>query len=262
MAEKFCLKWNDFQTNVTSSFRKLRNSAEFYDVTLVSDDQQQMTAHKIVLSASSEYFKNILKITENNKHSHPLLCLSGVNSNELNNILEYIYNGEIQIYQDNLDNFLQIAQRFQLEGLMQSEEDKEMKIDHQSENVDNQEKTQSTMSHVDEESGYYPQEANEVTLPNKSCMRKNERTISTISSNFENIEELDQKIEAMMQKQGARTWYCSTCGKTVDGGRMNAREHGESHIDGLSFSCNFCDKTFRSRSSLRVHTGTYHGKKY
>ena len=53
MAEKFCLKWNDFQTNVTSSFRKLRNSDEFYDVTLVSDDQQQMSAHKIVLSASS-----------------------------------------------------------------------------------------------------------------------------------------------------------------------------------------------------------------
>ena len=261
MAEKFCLKWNDFQTNVTSSFRKLRNSDEFYDVTLVSDDQQQMSAHKIVLSASSVYFKNILK---SNKHSHPLLCLGGVNSNELNNILEYIYNGEIQIYQDNLDNFLLIAQRFQLEGLMQSEEDKEMKMDHKGENVDIQEKSQSTMFHIHEESGYYqetPQEAYEVTLPNKSCMRNKERNISTIFSNFENIEELDQKIEAMMQKQGPRTWYCSTCGKTIDGGRMNAREHGESHIDGLSFSCNFCDKTFRSRSSLRVHTGKYHGKK-
>ena len=70
MAGKFCLKWNDFQTNVTSSFRKLRNSDEFYDVTLVSDDQQQMSAHKIVLSASSVYFKNILK---SNKHSHTLL---------------------------------------------------------------------------------------------------------------------------------------------------------------------------------------------
>ena len=92
-------------------------------------------------------------------------------------------------------------------------------------------------------------------------MRNKERNISTIFSNVENIEELDQKIEAMMQKQGPRTWYCSTCGKTIDGGRMNAREHGESHIDGLSFSCNFCDKTFRSRSSLRVHTGKYHGKK-
>ena len=62
MSEKFCLKWNDFQTNVTSSFSKLRNEDEFFDVTLVSDDQQQVSAHKLVLSSCSEYFKNILKV--------------------------------------------------------------------------------------------------------------------------------------------------------------------------------------------------------
>ena len=111
MVEKFCLKWNDFQTNVSNTFRKLRTSDHFYDVTLVSDDQQQVSAHKVVLSSSSEYFKNIL--TSNN-HSHPMLCLTGINSNDLKNILDFIYNGELQIYQDHLDNFLDIAQRFQL----------------------------------------------------------------------------------------------------------------------------------------------------
>ena len=116
MAEKFCLKWNDFQTNVSNTFRKLRTSEHFYDVTLVSDDQQQVQAHKVVLSSSSEYFKNILT---SNKHSHPMLCLSGVNKEDLKNILDFIYNGEIQIYQNNLDTFLDIAQRFQLEGLIQ-----------------------------------------------------------------------------------------------------------------------------------------------
>ena len=116
MAEKFCLKWNDFQTNVSNTFRKLRTSEHFYDVTLVSDDQQQVQAHKVVLSSSSEYFKNILT---SNKHSHPMLCLSGVNKEDLKNILDFIYNGEIQICQDNLDQFLNIAQRFQLEGLIQ-----------------------------------------------------------------------------------------------------------------------------------------------
>ena len=43
MSEKFCLKWNDFQTNVTNSFKQLRNSDDFYDVTLVSDDKQQVS---------------------------------------------------------------------------------------------------------------------------------------------------------------------------------------------------------------------------
>ena len=120
MTENYCLRWNDFQANVTSSFRNLRNANDFYDVTLVSDDYQQVSAHKVVLSASSEYFNNILK---KNTHSHPLLCLNSVNSNDLHNILDYIYNGEIQIFQDDLDSFLELAQRFQLEGLNQEKKD-------------------------------------------------------------------------------------------------------------------------------------------
>ena len=120
MAEKFCLKWNDFQTNVSNTFRKLRKSDHFYDVTLVSDDQQQVSAHKVVLASSSEYFKNILT---SNKHSHPMLCLNGVNAADMKNILDFLYNGELQIYQDHLDNFLDIAQRFQLEGLIQGKEE-------------------------------------------------------------------------------------------------------------------------------------------
>ena len=117
--EKFSLKWNDFSLNVHNSFQNLRKEEDFYDVTLVSDDQKQVSAHKVVLSSCSEYFKNILK---QNKHSQPLLCLEGINSNELNNILDYIYYGSVNIHQDDLDRFLSISQRLKLEGLI-SEED-------------------------------------------------------------------------------------------------------------------------------------------
>jgi len=114
MNEKFCLKWNDFHSNVAKSFSNLRNEDDFYDVTLVGDDQQQISAHKVVLSASSEYFKNVLK---QNKHQHPLLCLEGVNFDEIDNLLNYVYHGEVNINQDDLDRFLSIAQRLKLEGL-------------------------------------------------------------------------------------------------------------------------------------------------
>ena len=70
MSEKFSLQWNDFQSNVSRSFSLLRSEEEFFDVSLVSDDQKMMSAHKLVLSASSPYFKHILT---HNKHSHPLL---------------------------------------------------------------------------------------------------------------------------------------------------------------------------------------------
>ena len=63
--DKFCLKWNDFQTTVSQSFGLLRKEKDFFDVTLVSDDQVQVSAHKLVLSACSSFFKTILKQNSN-----------------------------------------------------------------------------------------------------------------------------------------------------------------------------------------------------
>ena len=112
--EKFSLKWNDFESNASKSFRNLRKEDHFYDVTLVSDDEHLVPAHKIVLSASSEFFKNILK---KSTHSNPLVYLPWIRSADLNSIIDYIYNGEAQVYQDNLDTFLDVAQKLKIEGL-------------------------------------------------------------------------------------------------------------------------------------------------
>ena len=62
MSEKFCMKWNDFHSNVSKSFGVFRNEEYLHDVTLVSDDQLQVSAHKLVLSASSQYFKTFSKV--------------------------------------------------------------------------------------------------------------------------------------------------------------------------------------------------------
>ena len=126
MSEKFCLKWNDFNSNASRAFGLLRGEDFLQDVTLVGDDNSQVAAHKLVLSACSEYFKNIFK---NNSHSHPLLCLEGVTSKEIKNILDYIYNGEVNIYQEELDRFLAVAQRFKLQGLLGGEKEEKQSSD-------------------------------------------------------------------------------------------------------------------------------------
>ena len=239
MAEKFSLKWNDFQTTVSNAFRKLRSSDNFYDVTLVSDDQQQVSAHKVVLSSSSGYFKNILT---SNKHSHPLLCLNGVNKRDLDNILDFIYNGEIQIYQDHLDQFLEIAQRFQLEGLIQGEGKQQIEPEPEQFEADNSLLENNTVDIVTE------------TKATRNIVKnQNDKKLVVVSSNFENIEELDQTVNDMIERvEGGWQRRCRHCGKiTRDIGA--AREHAETHIEGLSFSCQYCEKTFRSRSSHRVH---------
>ena len=106
MTEKFCLKWNDFQSNISNSFGTLRNEDYLQDVTLVTDDNIQISAHKLVLSACSDYFKSILKT---NRVSNLLICLEGVNKSDIDNFLEYMYFGEVQLLLDDLDRFLNIA---------------------------------------------------------------------------------------------------------------------------------------------------------
>ena len=111
MSEKFSLKWNDFQINAIKTFNKLRNTEDYFDVTLVSSDHKKFQAHRIVLSACSSYFDNILK-SDKGSFVQLWLCLDTVN-----NILDYIYKGEVQVCVSEMDQFLAIADRFQLEGL-------------------------------------------------------------------------------------------------------------------------------------------------
>ena len=110
--EKFCLKWNDFQANVSKTFSTLRKEQYFHDITLLSDDGEAVSAHKVVLAASSEFFKIILRKAD---HSKPMIYLNGVGFKELNHILDYIYEGEVQLYQDDLDNFLGVAQKLKID---------------------------------------------------------------------------------------------------------------------------------------------------
>ena len=112
---KVCLKWNDFQETLTSSFVLLRNDEEFTNVTLVSEDGEQIEAHKVVLVASSPFFMELLK---RNKHKHPMIYMRGVKSEDLLAIVYFLYRGEANIFQDNLDSFLAIAEELQLKGLV------------------------------------------------------------------------------------------------------------------------------------------------
>ena len=118
-SEKFCLRWNDFQENVNTAFSALRNDSDFTDVTLVCQDGYQVDAHKVILTASSPFFQKLLK---KNKHAHPLIYMRGMNEEELVSIIDFLYYGEANIYQENLDSFLNIANELELKGLNGGEE--------------------------------------------------------------------------------------------------------------------------------------------
>ena len=70
MLGKICLQSNAFQENVKSIFGNLREDNEFADVTLACDDGQQVEAHKVILAASSPFFKKLLG---RNRHAPHIL---------------------------------------------------------------------------------------------------------------------------------------------------------------------------------------------
>ena len=254
MSEKFCLRWNDFESNVSKSFRNLRMEEDFYDVTLVSSDHRKLQAHKLVLSACSEYFKNILKLE---KHANTFLCLEAISSEEIGHILDYIYNGEVKIYQEGLDRFLQIAQRFQLQGLIG--EESQSKIDDmkdQAVDFNNQ-----IPSWDNAQSNIENNLAAEIPRRKVQLNTKVERSVIPLLGNeiTTNLEELDNKIWEYIEKAPAGFCKCTVCGK-MDKKTTNIKEHVEIHVEGLTFPCKYCEKSFRSRNILRVHYYQKHRK--
>merc|ERR1712179_474461 len=109
------LRWNNFESNVTESFLTLREEEDFFDVTLVCDDLQQLSAHKVVLSSCSPVFKQLLRAT---KHPSPMLFMRGVKHRELQYVVDFIYSGEISIDQEHLVDFLGIAEDLKLKGII------------------------------------------------------------------------------------------------------------------------------------------------
>jgi hypothetical protein len=115
-AEKFCLRWNDFESNISSAFRELRDDKDFFDVTLACEDSDQLQAHKVILSACSPFFRTVLR---RNRHDHPLLYLKGVKYLDLVAVLNFMYHGEVNVAQEELNSFLAVAEDLRVKGLTQ-----------------------------------------------------------------------------------------------------------------------------------------------
>lgn len=111
--QHYALKWNDFQTSMLSSFRHLRDEEDFVDVTLACD-QRSFTAHKVVLSACSPYFRKLLKA---NPCEHPIVILRDIRCEDVENLLSFMYNGEVNVSHEQLSDFLKTAHLLQVRGL-------------------------------------------------------------------------------------------------------------------------------------------------
>ena len=89
-------------------------SDDLTDVTLVCDDQKQFKAHKIVLSACSTVFKNIIDTLPQNSS---IIYLRRIQHHEMESILEFMYLGVATFYQERMNEFLNVAKNLQIKEI-------------------------------------------------------------------------------------------------------------------------------------------------
>ena len=231
---------------------------------MACEDGQQVEAHKVILASSSPFFLNLLG---RNKHPHSLIYIRGLNSKDLVAMIDFLYFGEANIYQENLDSFLAVAEEFQLKGLMGSGAEEEAKktepqpkekTQKLSQKQKHLQETSTTFlsSLVDQHSSVAKVES---SPPRERSVAVTDYTVAT------DLQDLDVNIKSMMEVSdnkntgGTRgnTRICKVRGKE---GRWSViRSHIEAnHITGVSHTCNICGTTTRSRHAMTMHKRSRH----
>merc|ERR1712150_335273 len=216
MAEKYTLNWHTFTDHLQLMFKDLYEEEKHSDVTLVCDDQTQFKVHKIVLRACSPVFK---KIIDNNPSQHPLIYLRGIQSYEMESILQFMYLGEGRFYYERMGEFLKVAKDLEVKEISKGVEMQNEEEDVAEETVvDDEEKT------TDEDDE--PKQTSE----NKIRQRQPRNQISS----------------------DAKSTECPECGKEFNQ-RSNMLTHYRSIHEGIKYPCNQCDYQFTDKGNLQKH---------
>ena len=124
--DNYKLSWPDYSDYLQDTLRKMMNSESYKDVTLVCDDMRQIRAHRNILSTCSPIFKNILEIDSQNRNA--VVFFRGVNHQDMESIITFIYNGETSVSQERLNDFFSLAKSLEINEL--STEEYEESIEH------------------------------------------------------------------------------------------------------------------------------------
>ena len=253
-SEKLCLQWNDFKENISSSFGDLRGDKDFTDVTLVCEDGQQVEVHKVVLASSSPFFKELLR---KNSHPHPLVYMRALKSEDLIAMVDFLYFGEANIFQENLDSFLALAEELKLKGLNNTDNsvnDAEVKIP-------------SVYQEIATKKEKLQPQRGQIFDPDNQTFSSSEMRVATISKNAvisADLEDLDKQIRSMITKSDVnhgtgkgKVATCNICGK--EGPYKDMPRHVEAnHITGVCHACNICGSISRSKHGLNQHMTRNH----
>ena len=281
-ADLYSICLDEFETKIKTTWQELQTQNYFCDVTLVCDENQ-IQAHRIILSSISPVFRNILMRNPNN---HPLIFLRGVNHKDLQNLVHYIYQGMVNIAEEDLNRFLSVAEDLKIEGLSKEtlnsfnlHKSKTPTFVDESSAISKTRRIKETDNKLEKLLGIENDVENvlEVAIdnmendpeytgrPEMGSERKDSLLSSSKTSNKSEIKKIGEntkpklnciKVENASVEEGVR-YSCDVCDHTSTT-KGNLKMHVRSIHEGSRYSCHLCNFKATQRCNLKVHIESVH----
>ena len=242
--------------NIPNIFKELLNGQHFTDVTLVTEDDHKIEAHKVILSSCSPIFKNILL---NNSHINPVIYLNDVNYKELEMIMKFIYIGQCDVEKEYLKTFLEAGKHLKMYGL---EEFIDVNIAEESvfdkEPLHNEKQIEQKHDEICNVFEAIDHNTSTVKEENNYNLSFNQDSIKIFSCN-KCPEIFGTYIELYLHnpKKCEGQFKCNQCDYQVNKEKKMSQHNRSSHQGG-KYTCDMCDYESYSSSKLVMHKKTKH----
>ena len=248
------IKWDLFNLNLRTSLQDIRNKKELFDVTLVCEDEE-IPCHKLVLSASSSFFRNMFS-----KHHNPLIYLVNINIKDLSKLVDFMYNGEVEIKEENIRSFLATAEILKVKGLHVPNPSEYLAADpHVTSDVDSEDRSETQ----DAEFGDLP------TLGNPESQSKNISKPTSSTSPEENIviplafdhflsQNMNTRQTCTDQDDQVNFFNCDICHEILKTKKLLYRHKKKQN--GEQIPCDVCGKLYNRKDTMINHKMKFHAK--
>ena len=239
--EKCNLNWKTYSDHLREMLHEMMKSNYLTDVTLVCDDKRQYKAHKVVLSACSSVFQSIIVgLPLNNS----VIYLRGIQHQEMESILEFMYLGEATFHEERTGEFLNVAKILEIKEISKEIENEEQ------ENI-----TDAKQVMNDNESIAESDHSQNTSLENKESFTPIMRQSVIIDlQGLKKVEEKSNYDKCKIQKK--KIFSCDQC--EYQGSQSSLSRHIQSKHKGVRYACDQCEYQTAHRISLKYHIQAQH----